>query len=144
MSVSRKQIKKAIHRLRVDGKTPNEVIEFIMNKLCENVSKNESQKFQEEYQRAIKVDTSKLSGLMNGVTFNTGNGLLTKRTYNVLCHNFKTLTKTEFPLSYEDTNEMIKVLRDRNRLQALKLVKINSGLGLRESKDIIDKIFPYV
>ena len=49
MSVSRKQIKKAIHRLRVDGKTPNEVIEFIMNKLCENVSKNESQKFQEEY-----------------------------------------------------------------------------------------------
>lgn len=144
MSVSRKQIKKAIHRLRVDGKTPNEVIEFIMNKLCENVSKNESQKIQEEYQRAIKVDTSKLSGLMNGVTFNTGNGLLIKRTYNVLCHNFKTITKTEFPLSYEDTNEMIKVLRDRNRLQAVKLVKINSGLGLRESKDIIDEIFPYV
>lgn len=32
MGTSRKQIKKAIHRLRVDGKTPHDVIDFINKK----------------------------------------------------------------------------------------------------------------
>lgn len=36
MGISRKQIKKAIHRLRVDGKTPHDVIDFINKKLCTN------------------------------------------------------------------------------------------------------------
>lgn len=80
----------------------------------------------------ILSDVSNLKGIMNGITFNTGNGLLIKRTYNTLCNNFKRITKKQFPLSYEETNEVI---------QAVKLIKINSGLGLRESKNILDAMF---
>lgn len=89
----------------------------------------------------ILSDVSNLKGIMNGITFNTGNGLLIKRTYNTLCNNFKRITKKQFPLSYEETNEVIQAVKDGNKLQAVKLIKINSGLGLRESKNILDVMF---
>lgn len=129
MGISRKQIKKAIHRLRVDGKTPHDVIDFINKKLLPTST--------------ILSDVSNLKGIMNGITFNTGNGLLIKRTYNTLCNNFKRITKKQFPLSYEETNEVIQAAKDGNKLQAVKLIKINSGLGLRESKNILDAMFLY-
>lgn len=91
----------------------------------------------------ILSDVSNLKGIMNGITFNTGNGLLIKRTYNTLCNNFKRITKKQFPLSYEETNEVIQAVKDGNKLQAVKLIKINSGLGLRESKNILDAMFLY-
>lgn len=40
MGISRKQIKKAIHRLRVDGKTPHDVIDFINKKHLGKIYKN--------------------------------------------------------------------------------------------------------
>lgn len=137
MAISKKQIKKAIHRLRVDGKTPHDVIDFIYKKLCvSDVESDEKRNCNGEKMlsstSSILSDVSNLKGIMNGITFNTGNGLLIKRTYNTLCNNFKRITKKQFPLSYEETNEMI---------QAVKLIKINSGLGLRESKNILDAMF---
>lgn len=146
MGISRKQIKKAIHRLRVDGKTPHDVIVFINKKLCTN--KVEFEEIQNCGDNKILLptstilsDVSNLKGIMNGITFNTGNGLLIKRTYNTLCNNFKRITKKQFPLSYEETNEVIQAVKDGNKLQAVKLIKINSGLGLRESKNILDAMF---
>lgn len=146
MGISRKQIKKAIHRLRVDGKTPHDVIDFINKKLCTN--KVEFEEIQNCGDNKILLptstilsDVSNLKGIMNGITFNTGNGLLIKRTYNTLCNNFKRITKKQFPLSYEETNEVIQAVKDGNKLQAVKLIKINSGLGLRESKNILDVMF---
>lgn len=94
MGISRKQIKKAIHRLRVDGKTPHDVIDFINKKLYTN--KVEFEEIQNCGDNKILLptstilsDVSNLKGIMNGITFNTGNGLLIKRTYNTLCNNFK-------------------------------------------------------
>lgn len=149
MGISRKQIKKAIHRLRVDGKTPHDVIDFINKKLCTN--KVEFEEIQNCGDNKILLptstilsDVSNLKGIMNGITFNTGNGLLIKRTYNTLCNNFKRITKKQFPLSYEETNEVIQAVKDGNKLQAVKLIKINSGLGLRESKNILDVMFFFV
>lgn len=146
MGISRKQIKKAIHRLRVDGKTLHDVIDFINKKLCTN--KVEFEEIQNCGDNKILLptstilsDVSNLKGIMNGITFNTGNGLLIKRTYNTLCNNFKRITKKQFPLSYEETNEVIQAVKDGNKLQAVKLIKINSGLGLRESKNILDAMF---
>lgn len=146
MGISRKQIKKAIHRLRVYGKTPHDVIDFINKKLCTN--KVEFEEIQNCGDNKILLptstilsDVSNLKGIMNGITFNTGNGLLIKRTYNTLCNNFKRITKKQFPLSYEETNEVIQAVKDGNKLQAVKLIKINSGLGLRESKNILDAMF---
>lgn len=146
MGISRKQIKKAIHRLRVGGKTPHDVIDFINKKLCTN--KVEFEEIQNCGDNKILLptstilsDVSNLKGIMNGITFNTGNGLLIKRTYNTLCNNFKRITKKQFPLSYEETNEVIQAVKDGNKLQAMKLIKINSGLGLRESKNILDAMF---
>lgn len=55
----------------------------------------------------------------------------------------KKITKKQFPLSYEETNEVIQAVKDGNKLQAVKLIKINSGLGLRESKNILDAMFLY-
>nr|UVY03200.1 MAG: hypothetical protein [Bacteriophage sp.]UWD58594.1 MAG: hypothetical protein [Bacteriophage sp.] len=146
MAISKKQIKKAIHRLRVDGKTPHDVIDFIYKKLCvSDVESDEKRNCNGEKMlsstSSILSDVSNLKGIMNGITFNTGNGLLIKRTYNTLCNNFKRITKKQFPLSYEETNEMIQAVKDGNKLQAVKLIKINSGLGLRESKNILDAMF---
>lgn len=142
MTVSKKQLKKAIHRLKMDGKTPVEVINFISNKILINdINSNVS-----EIEKPVKSDvplrfnTSQLEGLMNNVYFNTGNGLLIKKTFNILCSNFKNLTNRSFPLTYEETNEVISLLKNKCILDAIKLFKNTSMYGLRESKDIIDGI----
>lgn len=135
-------MKKAIHRLKIDGKTPVEVINFISDKILMNdINSNNS-----EIEKSIKSDillrfnTSQLGGLMNNVYFNTGNGLLIKKTFNILCSNFKNLTNRSFPLTYEETNEIISLLKSGCILQAVKLFKDMSMYGLRESKDIIDSM----
>lgn len=145
MAVSKKQLKKAIHRLRMDGKTPVEVINFINDKILitdinrEKVDTNEVEKsFKSD--SLLRFDTSKLDGLMNNVYFNIGNGLLIKKTFNILCSNFKNLTNRSFPLTYEETNEVIYLLKNKCILDAIKLFKNISMYGLRESKDIIDGI----
>lgn len=142
MTVSKKQLKKAIHRLRMDGKTPVEVINFISDKILINdINSNVS-----EIEKPVKSDvplrfnTSQLEGLMNNVYFNTGNGLLIKKTFNILCSNFKNLTNRSFPLTYEETNEVITLIKSRCILQAIKLFKNLSMYGLKETKDIIDSI----
>ena len=73
MGISRKQIKKAIHRLRVDGKTPHDVIDFINKKLCTN--KVEFEEIQNCGDNKILLptstilsDVSNLKGIMNGIT----------------------------------------------------------------------------
>lgn len=145
MTVSKKQLKKAIHRLRMDGKTPVEVINFINDKIFmidinkENINSNEIEKSVKS-DILLRFDTSKLDGLMNNVYFNTGNGLLIKKTFNILCSNFKNLTNRSFPLTYEETNEVISLLKNKCILDAIKLFKNTSMYGLRESKDIIDGI----
>lgn len=142
MTVSKKQLKKAIHRLKMDGKTPVEVINFISDKILINdINSNVS-----EIEKPVKSDvllrfnTSQLGGLMNNVYFNTGNGLLIKKTFNILCSNFKNLTNRSFPLTYEETNEIISLLKNGFILQAVKSFKDMSMYGLRESKDIIDSM----
>lgn len=145
MTVSKKQLKKAIHRLRMDGKTPVEVINFISDKILinetnkEHINSNEAEKSVKS-DVLLRFDTSKLDGLMNNVYFNTGNGLLIKKTFNILCSNFKNLTNRSFPLTYEETNEVITLIKSKCILQAIKLFKNISMYGLRESKDIIDSI----
>lgn len=145
MTVSKKQLKKAIHRLRMDGKTPVEVINFINDKIFmidinkENINSNEIEKSVKS-DILLRFDTSKLDGLMNNVYFNMENGLLTKKTFNILCSNFKNLTNRSFPLTYEETNEVISLLKNKCILDAIKLFKNTSMYGLRESKDIIDGI----
>lgn len=145
MTVSKKQLKKAIHRLKMDGKTPVEVINFISDKILinetnkEHMNSNEAEKSVKS-DVLLRFDTSKLDGLMNNVYFNTGNGLLIKKTFNILCSNFKNLTNRSFPLTYEETNEVITLIKSKCILQAIKLFKNISMYGLRETKDIIDSI----
>lgn len=145
MTVSKKQLKKAIHRLKMDGKTPVEVINFISDKILINETNKEhinSNEVENPFKSdsLLRFDTSKLGGLMNNVYFNTGNGLLIKKTFNILCSNFKNLTNRSFPLTYEETNEVITLIKNKCILDAIKLFKNTSMYGLRESKDIIDGI----
>lgn len=129
----------------MDGKTPVEVINFINDKIFmidinkENINSNEIEKSVKS-DILLRFDTSKLDGLMNNVYFNMENGLLTKKTFNILCSNFKNLTNRSFPLTYEETNEVISLLKNKCILDAIKLFKNISMYGLRESKDIIDGI----
>lgn len=146
MTVSKKQLRKAIHRLKMDGKTPVEVIDFISDRiLMNNVNSNVSEiEKPVQSDTLIRFDTSQLGGLMDNVYFNTGNGLLIKRTFNILCSNFKNLTNRSFPLTYEETNEVISLLKNKNPMEAVKLFKKISLYGLKESKDIIDGIKKYI
>lgn len=148
MTISRKQIKKAIHRLKVDGKTPHDVINFIYENLCVNRTKFEEIQNCVENKTFLSTttnfkDASYLKGIMNGVSFNTTNGLLIKASYNTLCSNFKRITKIQFPLSYEKTNELFQAVKNGAKLQAVKLIAENSKFGLRNSKIIVDAISFY-
>lgn len=133
MAVSKVQLSNAIERLKVDAKTPAEVIEYITNKLLNSNNENYDDEF-------IRFDTSNLDGLMDNVYFNTGNGLLIKRNYRTLCMNFEKITSRVFPLTLNELNDVIKLILNQDIMESVKTFKKYSRYGFRQSKDIVDAI----
>lgn len=147
MSVSNKKIRKALYRLRVDGNTPIEVINYIEEKLIKNISNVKTTSKQVTPIISLLSDKFKdnsFNGIMNNVSLNEENGLLIKHSYKLLCDNFKNVTKNNFPMSCDETNRIIQLIKGGSKLQAVKSVKDFSNYGLAGSKYLVDELSRFI
>lgn len=143
MSVSNKKLKKAIYRLKVDGKTPVEVIDFIYKNLVKKTVTKSVVNTRTTLPTSSVLNDS-FNGIMNNVSLNCGNSLLIKRTYKILCDNYLNIVKKTFPMSYDETNQVIKLIRENSKLQAVKLVIEFSKYGLKDSKFLVDELSRHI
>ena len=57
--------------------------------------------------------------------------------------NFTPVQKAPLQLTLEDIENIMTWTRERDKIQIIKMVREVTGLGLKESKEIVDKIIPY-
>lgn len=112
--VRNKDIKKALYRLRMDGKTPIEVINAIGKTMLKTSS--------------TIVEYPKVNNVVG----------CDNKSFKRLSSSFKTKFNINFPLNKSQLEATVSVAKKNGKLHAIKFVKDLTKLGLRESKDTID------
>lgn len=112
--VRNKDIKKALYRLRMDGKTPIEVINAIGKTMLKTSS--------------TIVEYPKVNNVVD----------CDNKSFKRLSSSFKARFNINFPLNKSQLEATVSVAKKNGKLHALKFVKDLTKLGLRESKNTID------
>lgn len=143
MNASNKELKKAIYRLKVDGKTPIEVIDFIYGKLIKKSVAKPLVNTETTLPTSSDLNNS-FNGIMNNVQISCDNDLLNKQAYKTLCDNYSKIVKKSFPMSYDETYQVFKLIREGVKLQAVKSVMVYSKYGLKDSKFLVDEFSRHI
>lgn len=116
--VRNKDIRKALYRLKMDGKTPNEVINAIRDAMLKGTE--DKKVFISTIKPAIK------------------SGKINRSRFNIISNAYKTEFGNKLPLSFSQTGLIVDNIIGGKKLNAMKFVKDLTNFSLKDSKDVVD------